>query len=213
MLNQKFMGAFPERDRCITELLYASGIRAEELANLQLEDLRQVDALAVRGKGKKERLVLFGEMAQDALRVYLAARRRVLKKKRRSSNAVFFGLTADGLEIGSLDVRTIGRIVKQVAQTAVNAPHVPSQESRGVLRLLTVDDDRFVREACWQAAAALGYSAKASDSFDQALWLVESENIDVVFLSAKPADFIAKFHQLKKKALSMSSPSPSDFPR
>jgi two-component system response regulator HydG len=46
---------------------------------------------------------------------------------------------------------------------------------------------------------ALGYSAKSTDSFDQALWQIESSNIDVVFLSAKATDFISKFRQFKEK--------------
>jgi two-component system nitrogen regulation response regulator GlnG len=46
---------------------------------------------------------------------------------------------------------------------------------------------------------ALGYSAKSTDSFDQGLWLVESENVDVAFLSIKGRDFIAKLQQLKEK--------------
>ena len=74
----------------------------------------------------------------------------------------------------------------------------PSMEAPSFLNLLIVDEDRFVREACREAALALGYSAKSTDSFDQALWLVESENIDVVFL-ATGGDFLAGLRRLKEK--------------
>jgi DNA-binding NtrC family response regulator len=61
-----------------------------------------------------------------------------------------------------------------------------------------VDKDRFVREACREAAQSLGYLGRATDSTDQAFWLVESENIDVVFLAAC-GDFISVIQRLKEK--------------
>jgi len=51
-----------------------------------------------------------------------------------------------------------------------------------LLNLLVVDNDRFVREACKEAAAALGYHTTATGSAEQAFWLVDSQNIDVVLL-------------------------------
>lgn len=74
----------------------------------------------------------------------------------------------------------------------------PLMEAPSFLNLLIVDEDRFVREACREAALALGYSAKSTDSFEQALWLVESENVDVVFL-ATGGDFLAALRRLKDK--------------
>jgi DNA-binding NtrC family response regulator len=79
------------------------------------------------------------------------------------------------------------------------SPAMSSQKTEKLLNLLIVDDDRFVREACREAAIVLGYSARATESIDQALWLLESQNFDVVFLSAKATDFIVKLHQLKEK--------------
>src|SRR5258708_4465722 len=76
---------------------------------------------------------------------------------------------------------------------------IPSPESPTLLNVLIVEDDRFVREACREAAMVLGYSAKATDSLDQAFWLVESGNIDVALLAARAVDFIATIHRLKEK--------------
>ena len=76
---------------------------------------------------------------------------------------------------------------------------IPHPEARALLNLLIVDEDRFVREACREAAGALGYSAKATDSTDQAFWLVESENIDVVFVAARSMDFVATARLLRQK--------------
>lgn len=60
------------RDRTLLEFLYATGLRVSELVALKLE---QVDAeqglIRIIGKGKKERLVMFGEIAKDWLMRYL----------------------------------------------------------------------------------------------------------------------------------------------
>ncbi len=48
-----------------------------------------------------------------------------------------------------------------------------------------MDDERAVREACREAAAALGYRTSASESADQALRLMESQSIDVMVLDLK----------------------------
>ncbi len=50
------------------------------------------------------------------------------------------------------------------------------------LHLLVVDSDRFVREACREASAVLGCRASATESAEQGLWLIDSQNIDVVLL-------------------------------
>lgn len=58
----------------------------------------------------------------------------------------------------------------------------PPLERSTLLNLLIVDDDRLVREACREAATALGYHTSTSQSADQALWLIGSQAIDVVLL-------------------------------
>ncbi len=60
------------RDRAMLELLYASGLRVSELVGLPLQhiDLQQ-GVLRVLGKGSKERLVPFGQVAQDWLQEYV----------------------------------------------------------------------------------------------------------------------------------------------
>jgi len=57
-----------KRDRAILEILYGTGMRVGELVQLQLRDLRLEEGLIlVKGKGKKERLVPFGQYAENAL--------------------------------------------------------------------------------------------------------------------------------------------------
>lgn len=67
---------FALRDRALVELLYASGLRASELASLRWADVN-LDAGYVRclGKGSKERVVPLGRPAIQALREYAAAGR------------------------------------------------------------------------------------------------------------------------------------------
>ncbi len=56
------------RDRAILELLYGAGLRISELTGLDLDDLDTTDRLVlVRGKGDKERIVPYGEVAAAAL--------------------------------------------------------------------------------------------------------------------------------------------------
>ena len=60
------------RDRCMLELMYASGLRVSELVTLKTLNISLNDhVLRVLGKGSKERLVPFGEVAGQWLQSYL----------------------------------------------------------------------------------------------------------------------------------------------
>ncbi|HXH64799.1 MAG TPA: site-specific tyrosine recombinase XerD [Mariprofundaceae bacterium] len=63
------------RDRCMLELLYATGLRVSELVTLAMGSLDMQGGLVrVIGKGDKERLVPFGEEAARWLRAWLEKR-------------------------------------------------------------------------------------------------------------------------------------------
>ncbi|MDX8410760.1 MAG: site-specific tyrosine recombinase XerD [Mariprofundaceae bacterium] len=63
------------RDRCMLELLYATGMRVSELAGIRLANFDMAAGLLrVVGKGNKERLIPFGEEAQVWLERWLTAR-------------------------------------------------------------------------------------------------------------------------------------------
>ena len=77
------------RDRCMLEILYASGLRVSELVGLKTVHVGLNEGvLRVVGKGSKERLVPFGDDAHDWLRRYLAESRGAVLQAR-TSDALF----------------------------------------------------------------------------------------------------------------------------
>ena len=75
-----------QRDRALLELLYASGLRVSELVRLDLGQINlDTNEIRVWGKGSKERVVLMGEPAAEALRNYLGQGRPKLLGKKRSN--------------------------------------------------------------------------------------------------------------------------------
>jgi integrase/recombinase XerD len=82
------------RDRAWIELMYASGMRVSEIAELSaLSVFLDEGFLRVIGKGNKERLIPFGESAEHWIRKWLSAR-PTLKPK---SDALFVGRTGEPL--------------------------------------------------------------------------------------------------------------------
>ena len=113
--------AFNERDQVILELLYGCGIRNSELIGINLDDIRwSNEMILVRGKGRKERYVPFGESAKAAVQAYLPARQKVLDEtKRRTERALLINLRGT-----RLTTRSVGRIVKQIAVARGLSPDV-----------------------------------------------------------------------------------------
>jgi len=66
----------PLRDRAIFELLYATGIRCSELCSITMKDIDfKEKVIRIFGKGRKERLALFGSKASERLQAYLKQER------------------------------------------------------------------------------------------------------------------------------------------
>ena len=103
--------AFPERDRLLLELLYGCGIRNSELVGIDVEHVRRSgEEILIRGKGKKERIVAFGDSALAALEAYLPARQKLLAVCRTATPALLVNQRG-----GRLTTRNVGRIVKNIA--------------------------------------------------------------------------------------------------
>lgn len=110
--------AWPERERAIFELLYGCGIRNSELVGLNLDSVKWADeAILVRGKGRKERLVPLGDEAAMALRKYLPVRVERLAAAGKGAlvnqGPLLINLRARGS--CRLTTRSVGRIVKAIA--------------------------------------------------------------------------------------------------
>lgn len=63
------------RDKLIFELLYSTGVRVSELVNIKVKDIDfENKSIRIFGKGKKERIVLFGDQALKLINIYLTRR-------------------------------------------------------------------------------------------------------------------------------------------
>ena len=113
------------RDRTMLELMYASGLRVSELVGLNVFNVSLSDnVLRVFGKGNKERLVPFGEVASLWIKRYLAQPRAELLAGHQSE-ALF--VTQRGSTPGTAMSRVMfWMLVKKYALLAgINAPLSP----------------------------------------------------------------------------------------
>ena len=101
------------RDRAILELLYATGLRASELAGLKNSDLNlDIGYLRCLGKGNKERVIPVGKMAVRATIDYLRDLRPKLSKPQ---SGAFLLLSRTGAPLSRIE---IWRLVKKYAVRA-----------------------------------------------------------------------------------------------
>ena len=112
--------SFPERDHLMLELLYSCGIRNSELVGIDVDDVRLAsEAVLIRGKGKKERYVPFGDSAKSAITTYLPVRQKVLSETKKNTPALLINQRG-----GRLTTRSVGRIVKKIAVARGLSPDV-----------------------------------------------------------------------------------------
>jgi len=101
------------RDKAMLELLYATGMRASELAGLRIPDLNlDIAYLRCLGKGNRERVIPIGKVAIEATVEYLAKLRPGLAKPF-SDN--FLLLSRTGRPMSRIEV---WRLVKKYAMRA-----------------------------------------------------------------------------------------------
>jgi integrase/recombinase XerD len=87
------------RDRCLFEVLYATGLRVSELLGLRVEQIDWTRRSAqVLGKGSRERIVLIGDLAMDALERYLHESRPLLERGA-TCDALFLSYLGKGLSV------------------------------------------------------------------------------------------------------------------
>jgi len=110
------------RDHAIFELTYSSGLRAEEIVGLELSSL-DFDAETVRvlGKGRKLRVVPFGEPAGKALARYLELSRPALAGGK-GEGALF--LSRSGRRLSTSDIRRrLAKWVRELTLAGHVSPH------------------------------------------------------------------------------------------
>lgn len=113
------------RDRTMLELMYASGLRVSELVGLKVFAVGMNEGvLRVLGKGNKERLVPFGEVARDWLRRYLAEARPALLRGRTGDDLF---VTQAGSRAGTGMTRVMFWLLvkKHTLAAGINAPLSP----------------------------------------------------------------------------------------
>ena len=118
------------RDRAILEVLYASGMRVAELCGLDprhagaRQQAGGLTALRVVGKGRKERVVMLGEAAGDALREYLAAGRPALRAQGRGAEGDALFVNRSGTRLSERSVaRMLHKYVMLTCARRGISPH------------------------------------------------------------------------------------------
>lgn len=115
-LNQLFeqnKGNDPKqvRNMALLELLYATGIRVSECVSVEIGDIDfHYGIIRVMGKGRKERIIPFGQYAQDALITYIEQVRSQLMKNQ-NHQKVFVNMRG-----GELTARGVRYILSEMIE-------------------------------------------------------------------------------------------------
>jgi integrase/recombinase XerC len=95
------------RDRAMLEMVYSAGLRVSELVGLDWSDIdRELQLLRVRGKGRKERVVPFGDRALAALDEYKGHIPELCPRRLCDTKAVFLNRRGQ-----RLTTRSVARLV------------------------------------------------------------------------------------------------------
>lgn len=113
---------FGQRNKCVVELLYDTGIRVSELVNIKIRDIDfNTNTILIMGKGSKERIVYFGEYALETIKYYINNERTILDKKQSDYlilNNLGTSITTKGIEL------IINKVVDNASLKHKISPHV-----------------------------------------------------------------------------------------
>lgn len=86
------------RDRCMLELMYASGLRVSELVSLEMNQINyNLGLVRLTGKGNKERVIPVGEEALYWINKYVNQSRPRLLREHILTNAMFISSRGKGI--------------------------------------------------------------------------------------------------------------------
>ncbi|WP_084102008.1 site-specific tyrosine recombinase XerD [Demequina sp. NBRC 110051] len=117
-------GPAPLRDRALLELVYATGARISEAVGLDVDDVTLTEgeeAVLLRGKGRKERVVPIGGYAARELHAYLVRARSPLAQAGAGTPALF--LNTRGGRLSRQSAWTILKAASERAGVADVSPH------------------------------------------------------------------------------------------
>lgn len=141
------------RDRALLEMLYATGLRVSELVAVNVRDIDGSDEVRTVGKGSKERIVLVGRAAREAIAEYTASGRPALAAKaREATDALFLNYRGSRLTTRSIG-RIVDRYVVAVSDSLKMSPHA-LRHTFATHLLSNGADLRAVQELLGHASAA-----------------------------------------------------------
>lgn len=133
------------RDRALFELLYATGLRSEEVRTVTVENLDRTErTLFVTGKGAKDRIVPVGDWVMPYLLEYLEVSRPKLINPRNPLPIIF--LTKNGRQINTPNLGDLLRkYIKKAGLDISMSPHT-IRHACGTHLLKGGADIRYVQE-------------------------------------------------------------------
>lgn len=111
------------RNKLIVEMLFATGIRVSELCNIKIKDITFSDkSIRILGKGSKERIVYYGDYADELLKKYIYTERSKLLKDN-ISDYLLINNKKTPLKRGGVE-KIIDKIVQDASLKHKISPHV-----------------------------------------------------------------------------------------
>ncbi|MCX6144314.1 MAG: tyrosine recombinase XerC [Ignavibacteriales bacterium] len=114
------------RDAAILELFYSTGMRLNELIQLNVDDVDfSQGVVKVTGKGSKQRILPVGRRALQAIRAYEADRRRNVLVQKQGNNQPALFVTPKGVRFyPEAVIRMVKNHIGKVSELEKSSPHV-----------------------------------------------------------------------------------------
>lgn len=114
------------RDRALLELLYGTGIRLNELIQMNMSDIDfNNSTIKVLGKNRKQRILPLGKKAKEALRRYLSFREQLMRKYHSDCNVSTLFISRRSTRLNPKTVYNIvNKYIGMVSEIEKKSPHV-----------------------------------------------------------------------------------------